>query len=53
MSRFGLCGKIIAHSGQRDTLIAVLLEAAALLRNDPDCELYLVNARQQSLTQYG
>src|SRR2546423_13120253 len=43
MSRFGLYGKIIVQAGQRDALVALLLEAAALLWDDPDCELYVVN----------
>jgi quinol monooxygenase YgiN len=43
MSKFGLYGKIIVHPGQRDALVEILLEAAALLQDDPDCKLYLVN----------
>ncbi len=43
MSRFGLYGKVIAHRGQRDALVVILLEAAALLQDDPDCTLYVVN----------
>jgi quinol monooxygenase YgiN len=43
MSKFGLYGKINAHSGQRDALVAVLLEAAALMQHVPGCELYIVN----------
>ena len=43
MSKFGLSGKITAHSGQRDALVAVLLEAAALMQHVPGCELYIVN----------
>ena len=36
-------GKITVHSGQRDTLVAILLQAAALLEQDPGCEIYVVN----------
>jgi quinol monooxygenase YgiN len=43
MSRFGLYGKITVHPGRRDAMVGVLLEAAALLQDDPECELYLVN----------
>jgi quinol monooxygenase YgiN len=43
MSKFGLYGKIIAHPGQRDALIAGLLEAAAMMQHMPGCELYIVN----------
>ena len=43
MSKFGLYGKITTHAGQRDALVAVLLEAAAALEDAPGCELYIVN----------
>ncbi len=43
MSTFGLYGKIIAKPGQRDALVAGLLEAAALMQHVPGCELYIVN----------
>ena len=44
MTRFGLYGKIVVHPGRRDAMVAILLEAAALLQSDPACELYIVNA---------
>lgn len=44
MSKFGLYGKITAQPGQRDALVAGLLEAAALMQHVPGCELYIVNA---------
>lgn len=43
MSRYGLFGKFIAAPGQRDALAALLLEAAALLRDTPGCEQYIVS----------
>jgi quinol monooxygenase YgiN len=43
MSKFGLYGKIIAQPGQRDALVAGLLEAAALMQHVAGCELYIVN----------
>ena len=43
MSKFGLYSKITSHSGQRDALVAVLLEAATAIQHIPDCELYIVN----------
>lgn len=43
MSKFGLYGKITTHAGQRDALVAVLLEAASALEGVPGCELYIVN----------
>jgi quinol monooxygenase YgiN len=43
MSKFGLYGKITTQPGQRDALVAILLEAAATLPDAPGCELYIVN----------
>jgi quinol monooxygenase YgiN len=43
MSRFGLFGKISTHPGQRDALVDILLQAAASLRDDHECELYIVS----------
>jgi quinol monooxygenase YgiN len=43
MSKFGLYGKITTQHGERDNLVAILLQAAASLQDDPDCELYIVN----------
>jgi quinol monooxygenase YgiN len=36
-------GKVLAQPGQRDALVDVLLEAAELLDDMPQCELYIVN----------
>jgi quinol monooxygenase YgiN len=36
--------KIRSQAGQRDTLVAVLLEAAAALQQVSGCQLYLVSA---------
>lgn len=46
MSRYGLFGKFIAQAGQRDALAALLLEAAALLRDAPGCEQYIVSVSE-------
>jgi quinol monooxygenase YgiN len=43
MIKFGLFGKVIAHAGQRDALVKVLLEAATLMETVEGCELYIVN----------
>ena len=43
MSKFGLYSKIITRPGQRNELVAGLLEAAALMQHIPSCELYIVN----------
>lgn len=43
MSKFGLYSKITAQPGQRDALVAVLLDAAAMMQHVSDCELYVVN----------
>jgi quinol monooxygenase YgiN len=43
VSRFGMHAKIRSQVGQRDALVAVLLEAAATLQQVPGCQLYLVS----------
>lgn len=43
MSRFGVCGTMLAHPGQRDALLALLLEAADLVAEAPGCEVWIVN----------
>jgi quinol monooxygenase YgiN len=43
MTRFGLVGSFTAHPGQRDALVALLLEGASTLETFPDCELWLVS----------
>ena len=46
MNRFGLHGKLTAQPGQRDALLAILLEAAALVGAAPGCEIYFVSTSQ-------
>jgi quinol monooxygenase YgiN len=43
MSKFGMYGKMIVQSGQRDALVAILLEASASMQDVPGCELYIIN----------
>jgi quinol monooxygenase YgiN len=43
MSRFGLCGKIVATPGQGDTLAGLLLDAAAAMDGVAGCLLYMVS----------
>src|SRR5689334_2231932 len=43
MSKFGLYGKILTHPGQREALVAILLEAAAGMPDVPGCDLYIIN----------
>ena len=43
MRPFALSGKIVAHPGKRDELVAVLLRAAEELGSMPGCRLYIVN----------
>jgi quinol monooxygenase YgiN len=43
MGEFGSYGKFTTHPGQRDSLVALLLEAASSMQSVPGCELYLVN----------
>ncbi|MBA2596937.1 MAG: antibiotic biosynthesis monooxygenase [Chloroflexota bacterium] len=43
MARFGLVGKMTALPGQRDTLLALLLQAADLVADAPGCEQWIVH----------
>jgi quinol monooxygenase YgiN len=43
MHNFGLTGKITTHTGQRDTLVQILLEAANALKSFEGCHLYVVS----------
>ena len=43
MSRYGLFGKISALPGERDALLALLLEAANRGAEMPGCEVYIVS----------
>jgi quinol monooxygenase YgiN len=43
MSKFAMYGKIMAQPGKRDELVGVLLEAAQMLGDMTECELYIVN----------
>jgi quinol monooxygenase YgiN len=40
---YGMAGKITANTGQRNTLVAALLEAAAVMEEMEGCKLYLVS----------
>ena len=39
---FALCTTFAAKAGERDALVAILLEAAEGLRSNQDCHIYLV-----------
>jgi quinol monooxygenase YgiN len=43
MSRFGLFGKFTAQPGQRDALLALLVEAAKGVSDAPGCEIWIVS----------
>lgn len=43
MSKFAMFGKLVAHPGQRDALVNVLVEAASTLGRLPECEQYMVS----------
>lgn len=43
MTRFGLCGKIVATPGNGDALADYLLDAAAALHDVDGCHLYAVS----------
>lgn len=40
---YGLIGKLTAIPGERDTLLAILLEAAEAMQQESTCEVYRVN----------
>ena len=43
MSRYGLYGKMTAHPGQREALLDLLLQSAALVSEAQGCEVWTVN----------
>jgi quinol monooxygenase YgiN len=43
MNKFTLLGKLTAHPGKRDELVALLLEASTSLDHMEGCELYIIN----------
>jgi quinol monooxygenase YgiN len=43
VNKFGLYSKMRAQAGQRDELVAVLLDAASVLQKVSGCQLYIVN----------
>jgi quinol monooxygenase YgiN len=43
MHTFGLTGKITTHTGQRDALVQLLLEAAEGMQSVEGCRLYIVS----------
>ncbi|MFC0215523.1 putative quinol monooxygenase [Paenibacillus chartarius] len=43
MSQFGMHVKFTAKSGQRDALVAILLEGQAAMESIHECELYIVS----------
>lgn len=40
---YGLIGKLTAVPGERETLLAILLEAATAMEQEPTCAAYRVN----------
>ena len=47
MGHYGLYGKLKAQQGKREALVAILLQAAELMRTAKGCHLYLVGKRCQ------
>lgn len=43
MGKFSLFGKFTVQEGERETMVAILLEAAESMKNLDECEVYLVN----------
>lgn len=46
--RYGLVGKLTALPGSRDELLELLLRAAELLEDNPDCIHYLVSVSDEA-----
>lgn len=46
MSKYSMTGKFIAQPGKREELTQILLQAAEGLKDNADCELYLVNVSE-------
>jgi quinol monooxygenase YgiN len=42
MRKYGLHNRLVAHPGRRDALVQIMIEAAALVKDAPGCELYFV-----------
>lgn len=42
MPRYGMHGKMLAQPGQRDALVALMLEAAREVEEAPGCDIYLI-----------
>lgn len=51
---YGLIGKLTAVPGERETLLAILLEAATAMEQEPTCAAYRVNVSldDESLVVY-
>ena len=47
MSAFAMHGKVLAQPGQREALVEVLLEAAEMVGQMPECQLYLVSTSDE------
>jgi quinol monooxygenase YgiN len=45
--RYGLHSKLTAKPGERDKLVAILLQAAALLKEHPDCIHYFIGTTDE------
>lgn len=44
---YGLFGTFVATPGKRDELVGYLVRAAGLMRDDPDCLVYLVATTEE------
>ncbi|WP_236339971.1 putative quinol monooxygenase [Paenibacillus plantiphilus] len=43
MNKFAMFGKLTAHSGKREELVSLMLEASRSLNDMEGCELYIIN----------
>ena len=46
VSKYSMTGKLVAQPGKREELAAILLQAAEGLKDNDECELYLVNVSE-------
>jgi len=47
MTYYGLSGKFVANPGKRDELVAILLQAADILRSNKGCIHYLISTTEE------
>ncbi|WP_409303885.1 putative quinol monooxygenase [Peribacillus sp. SCS-155] len=49
MSKIALLGKYLVNEGERDVMVNILLKAAESIKNQHDCQCFLVNISEDEL----